>query len=394
MSKRGRFRFSTLTDSVYIGIVRPLRDSIRAQHVDKDDNVTRWHSRFRCCFWAVCLLGFIAQTAVAADKQVVPLVSPFTGRLLFVDAAADELLDGIGTATTEPPPSLPPPPAASVGKEVQIEGPGALEALESEADDEEDEENKSQHGALVFTYVPGTGDQLGMFGFDFRDVPNPELPTASTLSMNTGWGITWLTGPKSTDLPPQLFHVTIDIGGITKINDEVVMDLAITPAWYTDWVNRRPEAFRLGGRGAWYYRFDESVQLAAGFVYLNRDDIPALPIAGVVLGNNESGRRFELVFPRPKLAWRVAETETADHWFYVNGELGGGSWAIKRTDRTPDVVTYRDYRLMSGFEFRRKKGHRGAIEAGWLFGRAIESRTGRGDYDPQDGFITRIWLDY
>ncbi len=336
-------------------------------------------------------LGVLCVNTVSATEWVVPPEQrPPMVRRIFVDAAADELLNDIGTATVEPPAPLPPPPASS-GKEMQIEGPGALELDET---DDNDEEDKTSNTALIFTYVPGSGDQLGMFGFDFRDVPDPELPQASTLSMNTGWGITWLTGPKSTDLPPQLFHVCIDIGGVAKLNDEWAVDLAITPAWYTDWVNRRPEAFRLGGRGAWYYRFDDSLQLAAGFVYLNRDDIPALPIVGVVLGNTASGRRHELVFPRPKLSWRITETETSDHWFYVNGELGGGSWAIKRTDRTPDVVTYRDFRLMSGFEFRRKKGGRGALEAGYLFGRAIESRTGRGDYYPQDGVVTRVWLDY
>lgn len=347
---------------------------------------------FRRCAVGVMVCWLFTNTSFAVDFFISRTPSRPVVRTLFVDAAADELLGDLGTATVEPPAPLPPPPASS-GKEVRIEGPGALEAIAEETEDE-DVAKKSQGAAMVFTYVPGSGDQLGMFGFDFRSVPPADLPQASTLTMNTGWGITWLNGPSSTDLPPQLFHVTIDIGGIAKINDEWAVDLAITPAWYTDWVNRRPEAFRLGGRGAWYYRFDESVQLAAGFVYLNRDDIPALPVAGVVLGNDESGRRHELIFPRPKLAWRIAETDTADHWFYVNGELGGGSWAIKRLDRTPDVVTYRDYRLMSGFEFRRKKGSRGAIEAGWLFNRAVESRTGRGDFDPTDAFITRFWLDY
>lgn len=349
-------------------------------------------SFLRRCGWVGCCFLATGGLLSAAELPFFPQRHRGDGRVLFVDAAADELLGDIGTAWVEPPEPLPPPPSP-VGSEVRIEGPGASSDAE-DVEDDADDAQKSHGSGLVFTYVPGSGDQLGLFGFDFRSVSPTTLPQASTLTMNTGWGITWLNGPNSTDLPPQLFHVTIDIGGITTINDEWAVDLAITPAWYTDWVNRRPEAFRLGGRGAWYYRFDESVQIAAGFVYLNRDDIPALPVVGVVLGNQESGRRYELVFPRPKMAWRIHETETADHWFYVNGELGGGSWAIKRLDRTPDVVTYRDYRLMSGFEFRRKKGRRGAIEAGWLFSRALESRTGRGDYDPQDAFITRLWLDY
>lgn len=283
-------------------------------------------------------------------------------------------------------------PPSAMGKTITLEGPNAGK-VDDGAEPAESEE-KSSTGALVFTYIPGNGDQLGLFGFDFRSVPSPDMPQTSTLTMNTGWGITWVDGPHSTDLPPQLYHVTLDLGGIGKIDDTWTVDLALTPAWFTDWENRRPEAFRLMGRAVGYYRIDQELQVAAGFVYLNRDDIPALPVAGVIFDNPTAGRRWELVFPRPKVSWRWKETDEASRWFYVNGELGGGSWAIKRVDRTPDVLTYRDLRLVGGLEFRRKKGRRAAIEAGWVFARSIETRTQIGDYRPNDAFMTRLWLDY
>ncbi len=311
--------------------------------------------------------------------------------VVLVDAAADELLADQG----EPVEPLPPPPApVDTGKSVLLEGNGSRQDEQASKDDDK---NHAPTNAFVMSYLPGSGDGLGLFGFDFRSSHGPRYPEVATLAMTTGWGITWLTGPQSTDLPPQLYHVVIDIGGIankSEPEDEWIVDLAITPGWFTDWENRRPESFRLAGRASAYYRLDEETALGGGFVYLRRDDIPALPIVGVILGNERVGYRHELVFPRPRMSWRVRERSDSSRWLYVLGELGGGSWAIKRTDRTPDVVTLRDLHVMAGIEFRQKDGGRAMWEAGWVFDRSVTSRTGRGDYNPSDAFQIRCWFEY
>jgi hypothetical protein len=299
-------------------------------------------------------------------------------------------IDDVPTAN---PPAVP-LPDSTTGTVTPLTPAVTLEGADAATEAEEDEEPRDSETALVFTFIPGSGDDLGLFGFDFRTVPRVDLPQAATLSATTGWGITWLDGPDSTDLPPQLYHVALDIGGVSRVNDEWTCDWAITPAWFTDWVNRRPEAFRLMGRWVSYYHIDSHTQVAAGFTYLNRDDIPALPVVGVIFDDQEAGYRHELVFPRPKLSWRWSDTVESSRWVYASGELGGGSWAIKRFDRTPDVVTLRDYRLLAGLEFRRHRGHRAAVEAGVVFGREIESRTGRGDYSPPTQGIVRLWFDY
>jgi hypothetical protein len=298
---------------------------------------------------------------------------------------------------------IPPPPPAEVvdespivarplinGPAITLEGPDA----DFTGDDSEEDDRKPDPGALVFTYIPGSGDDFGMFGFEFRGTPEPHMPEVSMLTAQPGWGITWLNGPLNNDLPPQLYHFAFTLGGQAKVNDDLVVDLAITPGWYTDFENRRPEAFRLLGRAAWYYRLDQQTQVAAGFVYLNRDDIAILPVAGLILDDEGAGHRYELVFPRPKMSWRLSETGTSSRWFTLGGELGGGSWAVKRPDRKPDVLTYRDFRFVGGLEIHGEDGRRAAFEAGWLFGRAIESRTGRDDYNPPDAAMIRMVLDY
>ena len=208
-----------------------------------------------------------------------------------------------------------------------------------------------------------------------------------------GWGVTWLNGPASTDLPPRLYQFTFPFAGIVKADDWVI-DLGVTIGWFTDGVNRRPEMFRALARAAVYYQLDAETQIAAGVVYLDRDDIHALPVAGIIFDSPDEGYRYELVFPRPRALWRVKQTEESSRWLTLTGELGGGSWAIKRDDRTPDVLTLRDIRLLLGLEFRRQNEHRNVFEIGWVSNRAVETRTGRGDYKPPDAFICQFMLEF
>lgn len=330
---------------------------------------------------------------VLSMSLTVSAAEPFFVRLV----ASDE--DTVGTAEIPPPPSseddeefLPPIVAKPIinGPAITLEGPDA----DITGDEDDEEKAEADPGAVIFTYIPGGGNDFGLFGVELRSVPPVNMPQASTMTAEPGWGITWLNGPEKNDLPPQLYHLTFTIGGQAKINDDLVLDLAVTPGWYSDWENRRPEAFRLLGRAAWYFRVGDNTQAAAGFVYLNRDDIPILPVVGLIVADEERGQRWELVFPRPKMSWRVSRTETSSRWLTLGGELGGGSWAIKRPDRKPDVLTYRDIRLVGGLEFQGEKGRRAAFEAGWLFGRAIESRTGRDDYNPPDAAMIRMVIDY
>jgi hypothetical protein len=330
------------------------------------------------------LLAVVCATAPSASAETpfVLLRSQNAARIRLVTAAENDVAE-VDDA------EIPPAPATELEDEPIVTRPiisGTAITLEGpRANVGEKQDRSTAIGSLVFTYLPGDGDQFGLFGFEFRGPPQRHMPQASMLTAQPGWGITWLDGPEKNDLPPQLYHFAFTIGSQMEVNDELVLDLGVTPAWFTDLENRR---------AAWYYRLDSVTQIAAGFVYLNRDDIPALPVAGVILDSREAGRRLELVFPRPKLSWRLAQTETSSRWFSLGGELGGGSWAIKRPDRKPDVVTYRDIKLVGGIEFHGAHARRAAFEAGWVFGRAIESRTGRDDYDPPDTAMIRMWLDY
>ncbi len=314
---------------------------------------------------------------------------------------AEELSPAAGTATVESTtegeeaPELlepAPPPAADSGESSLIDGVHA--SILDLDDDDSKKHNRILHGSVSYTYISGSGDDFGLFSIESqqRDA-NPFKDTAVTYTQ-PGWGVIWLNGPNSTDLPPQLYQFTLPIEVDAVNNVAWTLSLMITPSWFTDGENRRPEMFRLPGAVTAYYRQDDSTQFGLGLLYLDREDIPALPLFGVVFGGADDPIRYELIFPRPRVVWTFADTPHSTGMAYLSGELGGGSYAIKRPDRTPDVVTLRDLRLVAGLELEDHLGHQAAIEVGWVFDRAIESHTGRGDYDPPVAFMARLRFEY
>ncbi|MBI1348590.1 hypothetical protein GC163_20135 [bacterium] len=341
----------------------------------------RWFGRLPGLLVAPLLMA----TVFAQDADLEPLVKD--------DAVAIATLEEpVATESSETLPDALPPapsPAASTNFETSIR----IEGLEVE-DGESTESAAGTDLAWVGSFLVGNDDLFNLRTIEYRHRPPDNVARASRLTTQPSGSIHWIDGVPALDLPDRLYQFAIPFQFDLTSQDEYLIDLNITPAWFTDGVNRRPEMFRLQGAANFYYRLNNRDSLTAGFVYLNRDDIPALPVFGMLIDDLEKGRRFELVFPQPRLMWRLSPRNGSSIWGVISGELGGGSWAIKRTDRTPDVLTYRDFRLMGGIEVRGHKGPRGMLEAGWVFGRQLESRTGRSDTSLDDGFLARVWLEF
>jgi hypothetical protein len=130
-------------------------------------------------------------------------------------------------------------------------------------------------------------------------------------------------------------------------------------------------------------------------IYLDRYDVNILP-AGGLLWTPADDKRFELIFPRPRLAWRVAESDRAAQWVYLAGEFGGNQWAVRRDNGVNDVVVYHDYRMLAGWERRPADlGVSWRFETGWVFGRLVEYYvTDTADYRPSDTFLVRAGIWY
>jgi hypothetical protein len=257
-----------------------------------------------------------------------------------------------------------------------------------------------QQAIVTVTTLPRFGAAgLGLTTLDTSLTIGLPAPTVdSPLLLTPGFGTTFIdeaSGPSDPGLPAQLSEAWIQARWLRKVGQRLGVDLAVAPGWYSDLVADIPQALRITGHGFGAWEARDDLRIVAGVIYLDRYDVNLLP-AGGLLWTPGDDRRFELIFPRPRLAWRVAETARAAQWAYVAGEFGGNQWAVRRDSGVDDVVVYQDYRLLVGWERRPADlGMSWRLETGWVTGRLVEYYlTDSGAVRPSDTFLVRAGVWY
>lgn len=247
------------------------------------------------------------------------------------------------------------------------------------------------HARFIITTLPGSGDDLGWTEFDI----NSKLifPRAEGVWIAPGFGMVFTDGPVRTDLPPRLYNARLEVGYKHNFAPHVGVSLSVAPGIYSDFEQSSSDAWRVLGKAVGFLAFSEETQLILGVAYLDREDVRALPIVGVMHRPNDMWR-LELVFPQPKIAYRVLEADGGNGWVYIAGEFGGDTWAIERANGRRDVVTYSDWRLRFGFEMLMESGRNLLFETGYVFNRELEYNSRRGNYDPSSTAMLRFGLTY
>jgi hypothetical protein len=243
------------------------------------------------------------------------------------------------------------------------------------------------------TWVLGgdQSDSLGIATFEAR--AKFEFPRAPmlTIAPRAGWHL--LSGPQITDLPSQLYDASLETIVSLPVGKKVFVQGAISPSIFTDGDNTTSDALRFPGRLLVFVNWTERLTLSSGVVYLDRENVSFLPSAGLIYRPSDDVK-FELLIPRPRIAWRYWTDGTDGRWVYVVGELGGGSWAIRRASGLNDVATYTDYRLMLGWEHTSPDGLGLRLEGGYVFGRELEYVSNLGNTDLPGTGVVRIALTY
>ncbi len=126
--------------------------------------------------------------------------------------------------------------------------------------------------------------------------------------------------------------------------------------------------------------------------YLDRVDIKLLPAIGVFLEPTPDVR-FNVYFPRPKLAHRIPNVGNVEIWAYIAGEYGGGSWEISQPIGS-DQVDINDIRIYGGIEWTGPRGVTGFLEAGYVFERELMFRAVQIPYDLRDAAMVRAGLAF
>lgn len=249
---------------------------------------------------------------------------------------------------------------------------------------------------IVFnaTYMPGRKfSGLGITDLDLSTtfafpVPSRDHP----LVITPGVEAHYFDGPNTPDLPPHVYDAWLQIRTLGKINECWGYDVAVAPGWHSDFDNNSNEAFRITGYGFGAYTYSETLQLVLGVIYLNRTNLRMIPAAGLIWTPDED-TRFELTAPRPTIARRSYADDCTEHWFYIAGELGGGTWAIEQNG-VRDLMTYNDYRILLGWERKTASGLSALAEFGYVFARQVSFDTSAPDYTPHDTMMVRMGAKY
>lgn len=256
--------------------------------------------------------------------------------------------------------------------------------------------------SFVNTYLPRLGSNgFGCYDAELTSVWGLPFPTKDApLVITPGIATHWLDGPSSLDIPAQLHDVYTEFRWLPRIGERFRADVAVQPGYYSDWDGSSTRAVRLQGHVSGIYDWTPKFQIVLGAAYLDRPDIEVLPIAGFIWKPSVDAE-YRVVFPAPKIAWCI-EREPAvtpfqsiegrdlprrpipfERWFYLAGELGGGTWAIRHRDGSSDLMSYSDWRVFLGLDDRCIRVFSTFIEAGYVFHRTI--RLSSTDVDTQVG---------
>jgi hypothetical protein len=207
-----------------------------------------------------------------------------------------------------------------------------------------------------------------------------------------------LDRPIGFDLPPTLHDAAIDFHVFRVFANHWIADFAVQPGLFADDHSfDSSEALRFTGRAVGVYAPTVDLKYALGVTYFDGGWSKVVPVAGVIYTPNDDVE-YSLVFPTPKIAWRLPWTNIPgkdERWMFISLEYGNQAWAFEKTDGTPDVLAYRDYRVILGIERKIVGGLSHRLELGYVFNRDMKIASVSGDdISMDDTLIFRAGISY
>jgi hypothetical protein len=256
-----------------------------------------------------------------------------------------------------------------------------------------------QKAKFTATWIPQLDDtSLGwtdlrseiVFGLPFFTRDTPILITPS-------YELHFLDRPIGFDLPPRLHDLVIDFNHFRRVTDDWIANIAVAPGYYADDHSfDSDDALRINGRAVAIYDPAPEWKGVLGVTYVHGGWAKIVPVAGVVYEPNDDVK-YELVFPRPRVAWRLPNSPVPgrdEFWFYILGEFANAIWAFEQSDGTPNTFASRDWRLIFGLERKIIGGLSHRIEVGYVFNREIKLASNGNEVDLDDSLLLRAGIVY
>lgn len=257
-----------------------------------------------------------------------------------------------------------------------------------------------QNIRLRHTYISRLGESDGLGINDTELATTIAFPrflaTTQPLYISPGFILHFWDGPEGppADLPPRAYTGYVDFDYVSNPAYRLGADLHVRLGLYSDFNALDTHSFRVSGRGLGTYRLTPTLQAKFGVEYINRNDLKLLPAGGLLWTPNPQVR-FDIYFPRPKLAMYVTTLGTTEVWAYLGGEYGGGAWTIERAEGGNDRVDINDLRIFLGTEWMTGRSLKGFFEGGYVFEREVVYVNDPTDsFSPGSSFMLRGGLAY
>jgi hypothetical protein len=347
----------------------------------------RWAPVFVFCALALAgpssPLAAVAYANDAAFASVEPLPPAETQSIESTSIAVLDEYPSVAELPAEvlPPPDAMPPeidpdsvsPAVPLGADVLLED-GRIVSLTDDPSLVDVDVEAAPLNDLFYNaswnstnWIIGHNDRFGMVNLE----SSMSLGSQEMDGVVGGFNFHFLDGPIPTEMPPRLFDIAIGYGRRRWITDNVGYDILARVGIYTDFEGSARDGVRFPGHAVVQLRVTPERDWLFGVEVLDRDDVSVLPVIGPRWRPNGDWE-LDLVFPRPRIAVRLPRE---NHWAYIRGQLGGGTWAIERDESIDDNATYRDLRLVGGWETCSHQHHT-AIEVAYVFARDLSYSSG------------------
>lgn len=251
-------------------------------------------------------------------------------------------------------------------------------------------EGRFESLSLLTNYIPDLhGDGMGVTEVDINAAFKMRFPSESApLYISPGFAFHFWDGPDNYPLPARTYDAYVNFAWRPLISQNFGLDLGFTPSLSTDFENTSSDMWRFQAKALGIVALTPRSQFVLGVYYLDRLQIKLLPAGGLIWTPNDDSR-FEIFFPRPKVAFRLPSLGADELWLYFAGEYGGGRWAIKRDDGVNDRFDYNDIRVYVGLQWERQWGGQGFFEFGYVFNRELDFYLYQPDFNPGDSLMLR-----
>lgn len=214
------------------------------------------------------------------------------------------------------------------------------------------------------------------------------------LAVTPSFRVDYVDGPLTPDVPEQLYVTGVNFFWRRSFTERWGVTAMATPSVRSDFRTGDDAVRVFGLLLADLVWWPEELVISFGAVYLDRDDLSVLPAAGLKWTPSPVWT-FDLMFPRPKIAHRIAKDgPCSETWAYVVGGLGGNTWAVKRVNGTSDSLTISDYRVSLGVERITHGGGGQRVEVGYAFGRQVEYASSEAEFDFGDALVVEAGVAF